>query len=72
MKLDKDNKCNIDTLVKVSYFFTLLSTLQFVSVLTRNVLDVALTQLLESKRIDIRNELHVIESLKILVKKTGG
>lgn len=72
MKLDKDNKCNINTLVKVSYFFTLLSTLQFVSVLTRNVLDVALTQLLESKRIDIRNELHVIESLKILVKKTGG
>ena len=72
MKLNKDNKCNINTLVKVSYFFTLLSTLQFVSVLTRNVLDVALTQLLESKRIDIRNELHVIESLKILVKKTGG
>lgn len=72
MKLDKDNKCNIDTLVKVSHFFTLLSTLQFVSVLTRNVLDVALTQLLESKRIDIRNELHAIESFKILVKKTGG
>ena len=69
MKLDKDNRCNIDTLVKASCFFILVFTFQFFSclVLSRNVLEVTLTQLLESKRTDICNDLHSTKSLKALV-----
>ena len=71
MKFNKDNKCNRDTSVKASCFFTSVSTLQFVVclVLTRSVLDMTLpvTQLLQAKRIDICDGLHLIESLKALV-----
>ena len=71
MKFNKDNTCNRDTSVKASSFFILVSTVQFVAclVLTRNVLDITLpvTQLLQSKSIDICDGLHLIESLKALV-----
>ena len=70
MKFNKDNTCNRDTSVKASSFFTLVSTFQFVAclVLTRSVLDMTLpvTQLLQSKSIDICDGLHLIESLKTL------
>ena len=71
MKFNKDNTCNRDTSVKASSFFTLVSTFQFVAclVLTRSVLHITLpvTQLLQSKSIDICDGLHLIESLKALV-----
>ena len=71
MKFNRDNTCNRDTSVKASSFFTLVSTFQFVAclVLTRSVLDMTLpvTQLLQSKSIDICDGLHLIESLKALV-----
>ena len=71
MKFDKDSACNRDTSIKASSFFTLVSTFQFVAclVLTRSVLDMTLpvTQLLQSKSIDICDGLHLIESLKALV-----
>ena len=70
-KFNKDNTCNRDTSVKVSSFFTLVSTFQFAAcfVLTRSVLDMTLpvTQLLQPKIIDISDDLHLIESLKALV-----
>ena len=70
-EINKDNKCNRDTSVKASSFFTLVSTFPFVAclVLTRSVLDMTLpvTQLLQSKSIDICDALHLIESLKALV-----
>ena len=51
IKLNKDNKCNRDTSVKASSFFTLVSTFQFVAclMLTRSVLDMTLpvTELIE-------------------------
>ena len=71
MEFNKDNKCNRDTSVKASSFFTLVSTFHFVAclVLTRSVLYMTLpvTQLLESKSIDIPDGLHLIEFLKALV-----
>ena len=71
MKLDKDKTCNRDTSVKTSSFFALVSTFQLVAclVLTRSVLDMTLpvTQLLQSKGIDICDDLHLTESLKALV-----
>ena len=57
MKINKDSKCNRDTTVKSSSFFTLVSTVQFNAclVLIRSVLDMMLpvAQLLQSKSIDI-------------------
>ena len=71
MKFNKGNTSNRDTSVKASSFFTLISTFQFVAclVLTRSVSDMTLpvTQLLQSKIIDICDGLHLIESLKALV-----
>ena len=71
MKLNKDKTCNRDTSVKTSSFFTLFSTFQFVSclVLTRSASDMTLpvTQLLQSKGIDICDDLYLTESLKALV-----
>ena len=71
MKFNRDNPCNRDASVKASSFFTLVSTFQFVAclVLTRSLLDITLpvTQLLQSKSIDICDGLHLIESLKALV-----
>ena len=70
MKFSKD-KCNRDTSVKVSYFFIVVSTFQFVVclVLTINVLYMALpgTLLSKSNSSDICDGLHLIESLKALV-----
>ena len=69
MKFSKD-KCNRDTSVNVSSFFTLVSTFQFVAclVLTRSVLDMTLpvTVLLQSNSSDICDGLYLIESLKAL------
>ena len=71
IKFNKDNTCNRDTSVKASSFFTLVSTFQFVAclVLTRSVLHITLpvTQLLQSKSIDICDGLHLTEFLKALV-----
>ena len=71
MKFNKDNTCNRDTSVKASSFFALVSTFQFVAclVLTRSVLDMTLsvTQLLQSRNIDICDGLHLIKSLKALL-----
>ena len=71
MEFNKDNKCNRDTSVKASSFFKLVSTFQFAAflVLTTSVLDMTLpvTQLLQSKSIDVCNGLHLIKSFKALV-----
>ena len=70
MKFNKDNTCNRDTSVKASSFFTLVSTFQFVACLVlTSVLDMTfpVTQLLQSKSIDICDRLHLIEPLKALV-----
>ena len=71
MKFNKNNKRNRHTSVKASSFFALVSTFQFVAclVLTRSIVDMTLpvTQLLQSKSIDICDGLHLIESSKALV-----
>ena len=71
MKINKDNTYNRDKSVKGSSLFTLVSTFHFVAclVLTRSILDMTLpvTQLLQSKSIDICDDFHLIESLKALV-----
>ena len=65
------NRCNRDTSVKVSSFFTLVSTFQFVAclVLTKSVLDMTLpvTQLVQSTSIDICDGLNLTEPLEALV-----
>ena len=70
VKFNEGNKCKKDTSVKASSFFTLVSIFEFVArlVLTRRVLDMILTvtQLLQSKSVDIRDDLHLTVSLKTL------
>ena len=76
IKFNKDNKCNRDTSVKASSFFTLVSTFPFVAclVLTRSVLDMTLpvTQLLQSKSIGICYGLHQVFESVSHHKKTRG
>ena len=73
MKFNKDNRCNRDISVNASSFLTLVFTFKFIAclVLIRSVLNMTLpvTQLLQSKSIDICDGLHLIESLKTLVIK---
>ena len=74
MKFNKNNRCNRDTSVNASSFLTLVFTFKFIAclVLIRSVLNMTLpvTQLLQSKSIDICDGLHLNDSLKTLVITT--
>ena len=70
MSLNMERVCSQDTSAKVTSFYKLMTSFDFLSslVITRSVLDLTfpITQLLQGPAIDIADATHLIKSMKIL------
>ena len=70
MSLNMERVCSQDTSAKVTSFYKLMTSFDFLSslVITRSVRDLTfpITQLLQGPAIDIADATHLIKSMKIL------